>query len=269
VEALPAASAAVSAVATVPPDGSEKSAPACETLWTDNPPNVGEYPGASAEQSRAGRTAIVRGDLNAAHAAFCRAAHWDPKNPDTALQLAQVLLLRRDGKQALPWAERAVELDPDGAKAKDALGDALARLGAHERARDAWFDAAGLAATDADAARGILNRELKEADRAFRKRDLVASERYFRRAAIVDPTSVAALTGLSSVLVLLEDMAPAVVWGRRAVAVAPRNAYARLILGDALAAANNQASAIAEWREASLLDPSLHEARARLRRAGQ
>lgn len=255
--------------ATVPPDGSEKTAPTCETLWADSPPNAGEYPGASAEQSRTGRAAIVKGDLVAAHGAFCRAAHWDSKNPDTALQLAQVLLLRRDAKQALPWAERAVALDPQAATAKDALGDALARLGSHERARRAWFEAAGLDPNDAEAARGILNRELKQADRAFRKRDLVASERYFRRAAVVDPTSVAALAGLSSVLVLLEDPAPAVVWGKRAVAAAPRNAYARLILGDALAANSEQAAAIAEWREASLLDPSLNEARARLRRAGQ
>jgi tetratricopeptide (TPR) repeat protein/DNA-binding response OmpR family regulator len=267
--AAPAAAIAPAPEATVPPDGSEKTAPSCEQLWADSPPNDGDYPGASAEQSRNGRAAIVKGDLALAHASFCRAAHWDAKNPDTALQLAQVLLLRRDGKQALSWAERAVALDPQAATAKDALGDALARLGAHERARRAWFEAAGLDPNDAEAARGILNRELKQADRAFRKRDLVASERYFRRAAVVDPTSVAALTGLSSVLVLLEDAAPAVVWGKRAVAAAPRNAYARLILGDALAAAADQPAAIAEWREASLLDPSLNEARARLRRAGQ
>jgi tetratricopeptide (TPR) repeat protein/DNA-binding response OmpR family regulator len=267
--AAPAAATAPAPEATVAPDGSEKTAPTCEQLWADSPPNDGDYPGASAEQSRNGRAAIVKGDLALAHASFCRAAHWDAKNPDTALQLAQVLLLRRDGKQALPWAERAVALDPQAATAKDALGDALARLGAHDRARRTWFEAAGLDPNDAEAARGILNRELKQADRAFRKRDLVASERYFRRAAVVDPTSVAALTGLSSVLVLLEDAAPAVVWGKRAVAAAPRNAYARLILGDALAAASNQPAAIAEWREASLLDPSLNEARARLRRAGQ
>jgi tetratricopeptide (TPR) repeat protein/DNA-binding response OmpR family regulator len=267
--AAPAAATAPAPEATVPPDGSEKAAPTCEQLWADSPPNDGDYPGASAEQSRNGRAAIVKGDLVLAHASFCRAAHWDAKNPDTALQLAQVLLLRRDGKQALPWAERAVALDPQAATAKDALGDALARLGAHERARRTWFEAAGLDPNDAEAARGILNRELKQADRAFRKRDFVASERYFRRAAVLDPTSVAALTGLSSVLVLLEDAAPAVVWGKRAVAAAPRNPYARLILGDALAAASDQTAAIAEWREASLLDPSLNEARARLRRAGQ
>lgn len=267
--AAPLAPAAAAPEASMPPDGSDKSAPTCEALWADSPPNAGEYPGAAAEQTRTGRAAIVKGDLTVAHAAFCRAAHWDSKNPDTALQLAQVLLLRRDAKQALPWAERAVELDPQGATAKDALGDALARLGSHDRARRAWFEAAGLDPNDREAARGILNRELKAADRAFRKRDLVASERYFRRAAVVDPTSVAALTGMSNVLVLLEDPAPAVVWGKRAVAVAPRNAYARLILGNALAANSDQAAAIAEWREASLLDPSLIEARERLRRAGQ
>ena len=72
---------------------------------------------------------------------------------------------------------------------------------------------------------------------------------------------MAALTGLCSVLVQLQDPGPAVVWGKRAVAAAPRNAYARLILGDALAAASDQPAAIAEWREASLLDPSLNEAR--------
>jgi hypothetical protein len=70
------------------------------------------------------------------------------------------------------------------------------------------------------------------------------------------------------VLVQLGDAGGGAYWGRRAVKAAPRNASARLALGDALHAGNDTRAAIVEWREASLLDPGNGEALKRLRRAG-
>jgi hypothetical protein len=52
------------------------------------------------------------------------------------------------------------------------------------------------------------------------------------------------------------------------VKATPRNASARLALGDALNAGKDTRAAIVEWREASLLDPGNAEALKRLRRAG-
>jgi Flp pilus assembly protein TadD len=179
-----------------------------------------------------------------------------------------VLLLARDGEGATEWARRAVELDPSALKAKDALGDALARVGAHAEASDAWMRAARLDPANEAGKRALLAREMKQADHALRGRNLVIAERYFRRAAILEPRSVTAQVGLSYVLIQLGDFSAAVRWAKKAVEVAPRNASARLALGDAFAKAGDWAAASVEWREATLLDPANREAAKRLRQAG-
>jgi tetratricopeptide (TPR) repeat protein/DNA-binding NarL/FixJ family response regulator len=250
------------------PDGGGKSVEDCQTLLAQNPPQDGYYPGAAQEQSRIGRKAIVHGDLKEARAGYCRAVHWDGKNAEIALQLAQVFLLERDGGKALEYAEQAAALDPTQPRVQEVLGDSYARIGAYREARSAWFDAAKLESTSADATRRLVSREVRQADLALRRHDLVVAEKFFRRAAILEPASSASMIGLSYVLVQLEDVKGAAFWARRAVKVAPRNAAARLALGDALNAAKDQRAAIVEWREASLLDPSNAEAQKRLRRAG-
>jgi Flp pilus assembly protein TadD/DNA-binding response OmpR family regulator len=250
------------------PDGSGRDVPTCEAVLAVNPPHQGYYPGAALQQMRAGRAAIVRGDLNAAQAAFCRAHLWDQKNPEVPHELALVLLLARDGAEAVGYARRAVELDPEGLRAKDTLGDALARVGAHREAAVAWSTAARLDPDDPAGRRALVAREVKQADRALRTRNLVVAERYFRRAAVLEPRSIIALVGLSYVLVQLGDVPAAVLWARRAVEASPRNASARLALGDALAKNGDKAAAAVEWREAGLLDPSNRDAAKRLRQAG-
>jgi tetratricopeptide (TPR) repeat protein/DNA-binding NarL/FixJ family response regulator len=250
------------------PDGSGGDVPDCKTLLADNPPHTGHYPGAALQQMRSGRLAIVRGDLKAAQASLCRAERWDQKNAEIPLELALVLLLARDGADAAYWARRAVELDPANLKAKDTLGDALARVGAHREAGEAWLAAARIDPSNQSGRRALVARELKQADHALRKRGLVIAERYFRRAAILEPRSITALVGLSYALAQQGDAAAAVTWARRAVAVSPRNAAARLALGDALAKGGDKAAAAVEWREAGLLDPSNREAAKRLRLAG-
>jgi len=250
------------------PDGSGRDVPDCKTLLGADAPHDGFYPGAAAHALRAGRQAIVRGDLVAAQTSLCRAAHYNGKHPEIALDLALVFLLQRDGPEALGWARRAVELDPKGSGAKDALGDALARTGNEAEARAAWLEAAGVDGADASMVRALVTRAAKQADRSLRHRDLVTAERSFRRAAILEPRSQASQSGLAYALLELGDVPAAVVWARRAVAVAPRSSSARLVLGDALAKSEDKAGAAREWREAVLLDPSNREAQRRLRSAG-
>ncbi len=250
------------------PDGSGHTVEDCKTLLASNPPQEGFYPGAAQEQSRIGRAKIVQGDLKEARAAYCRAVAWDPKNVEIALQLTQVLLLERDGPQALEYAERAAALDPSPTRVQEVLGDAYARVGAQQEARRAWFAAAMLDATSAEATRRLVSREVRQADLALRRRNLVIAEKFFRRSAILEPSSTTSLIGLSYTLVQLGDPAAAAFWGRRAVKTSPRSASARLALGDALAAGKDTRAAIVEWREASLLDPTNNEALKRLRRAG-
>jgi tetratricopeptide (TPR) repeat protein/DNA-binding response OmpR family regulator len=262
-----AAPSAAPATATLKaPDGSGRKAPDCKTLFGSDPPPAGYYPGAAWQEVKGGRSAIVRGDLGAAQASFCRAVRWDNANAEIAMQLAQVLLLHRDGAQALEWARKAASIDPRSLRTKETLGDALARMGEEDEARAAWFAAAKIDPSDQRGVRGLVMREVRAADRALKGRELVVAEKYFRRAALLEPRSWAAMVGLSYVLLELGEVKPAVVWAERAVGVAPRNASVRLALGDALARSGDNARATAAFREATLLDPNNREAQKRLRR---
>jgi Flp pilus assembly protein TadD/DNA-binding response OmpR family regulator len=274
--ALPASPAPLSAppsaaLASLPgkgKDGSGRKAPDCKALFGSDPPPAGFYPGAAWQEVKAGRASIVRGDLGAAQASFCRATRWDSSNGEVAMQLAQVLLLLRDGAQALTWAEKAATLDPNSLRAKETLGDALARMGGEDEARAAWLAAAKIDGSDPRGLRGLVMREVRAADRALKGRELVVAEKYFRRAALLEPRSWSAMVGLSYVLLELGEAKPAVVWAERAVGVAPRNSSVRLALGDALSRAGENARATEAWREATLLDPNNREAQKRLRRGG-
>jgi len=254
----------------IPPtaDGSGRDVPDCKTLLAGDPPHDGFYPGAALQAMRAGRSAIVRGDLPLAQASLCRAAHYNPKHAEIALELSLVLLLRRDGADAVTWARRAVELDPNELGAHDALGDALARTGNELEAKQAWLTAARVEGTNEAAVRAIVTRSAKQADKALRRGDLVMAERAFRRAAVLEPRSYASRSGLAYALLGLGDIPPAVLWARRAVELAPRNSGTRLVLGDALARSGDKSGAVREWREAALLDPTNREAQKRLRAAG-
>ena len=264
----PAPVASARSVAPVTADGSGHDVPGCTTLLASDPPHGGFYPGAALHAMRAGRSAIVRGDLPLAQTSLCRAAQYNPKNAEIALELSLVLLLQRDGPDAEQWARRAVELDPNELGAQDALGDALARTGNEAEAKRAWLAGARVDPTNEAAVRAIVTRSAKQADKALRRRDLVTAERAFRRAAVLEPRSNASRSGLAYVLLQLGDLEPAVLWARRAVDVAPRNSGARLVLGDALAKSGDKAGAAREWREAALLDPTNREAQKRLRSAG-
>jgi DNA-binding response OmpR family regulator/Flp pilus assembly protein TadD len=249
-------------------DGSGHNAPSCSELLGTEPHAASDTVHAAFLARRAGRQAIVRGDLRAAHAAFCRAAVYAKDDPGIALDLALVLLLQRDGEQALERARFAVEHEPRSLAAKDALGDALARTGNEAEARSAWLAAARIDAGDEAGMRAIVTREMKLADKALRHGDLVVAERAFRRAAILEPKSNASASGLALVLLELGDVSASLHWARRAVAAAPRHSGARLVLGDALAKSGDQAGAAREWREAVSLDPANREAQKRLRGAG-
>ncbi|HSU40715.1 MAG TPA: tetratricopeptide repeat protein [Polyangiaceae bacterium] len=263
-----------SVVAPPPPhsagsaDGSAQSVPDCKGLLGESPPHAGFYPGAALQEMRRGRAAIVHGDLGAARSALCRAASYNQKSAQIALELARVLLLERDGAAAEPWARRAVALEPNNAPAQDALGDALAQLGANEEAKQAFIRGARLDAQNEAGLHALLTRAMKQGDQALRHGDLITAERGFRRATVLEPRSSSAASGLSYVLVQLGDVKSGVEWARRAVELAPRSSGAHLALGDALAKSGDKPSAGNEWREAALLDPGNREAQKRLRAAG-
>ncbi len=275
--AAPATPSPTSAAIVQPPahasdggssDGSGRNVSDCETLLRADPPHAGFYPGAALQEMRRGRAAIVHGDLGAAQSALCRAASYNQKSAEIALELALVSLLQRDGAEAERWARRAVALEPNNAPAHDALGDALARLGENDEAKQAFIRGARLDAQNQAGLHALLTRAMKQGDHALRHGDFITAERGFRRATVLEPRSSSAASGLSYVLVQLGDVKSGVAWARRAVELAPRSSGAHLALGDALAKSGDKASAGTEWREAALLEPGNREAQKRLRAAG-
>jgi tetratricopeptide (TPR) repeat protein len=60
-----------------------------------------------------GEAAFVKGDLDAAVAAYARALALDPHQYDAALFTGDVSFKKKDHEQADKWFARAVEIDPN------------------------------------------------------------------------------------------------------------------------------------------------------------
>ena len=270
----PAASAALATPAPTAPTASSKDlapdenglhAPSCEEALQSTPAKPGDYPGAAYGEMREANRALVRGDVDAAQRSLCKAALWDQKNPAIPLEVAQLMLLRRDGAQAVEWAKRSLEKDPESQRAQGVLGDGLARLGEYEPARLAWVKSMRLEASAAQFV-SLSFSSMREAKAALARRDFARSERFYRRAVVLDEGSVAASNGLADALLKLGDTTSALRWANHSVAIAPRDTAARVVLGDVLYQKGDRNGAEVEWREALQLEPSNFIAKLRLNR---
>jgi tetratricopeptide (TPR) repeat protein/DNA-binding NarL/FixJ family response regulator len=251
------------------PEGKDESgyvAPSCAALLDPLHLDEGNFPGAAYEQQVAGSKALVQGKVDEAQLAFCKAVRWDGANPRTHIDLAQLLLIRKDGAAAAEEARQAVQLDPASGRAQSLLGDALVRIGDHEGAKQAWLLAAGIDANDGVKFKALLERNLREAEASLKKKDVSRAERFFRRAIVLDPDSLPASRGLAACLNQLGDGAAAVRWAQRALAREPRDPDAHVVLGDALSLLGDKVGAEREWREANRLDPGNIQAQNRIRR---
>jgi tetratricopeptide (TPR) repeat protein/DNA-binding NarL/FixJ family response regulator len=270
----PASAALAPAPAAVEPahrapeakDESGYVAPTCAALLEPLQLDEGNFPGAAYEQQVAGAKALVQGKVDDAQLAFCKAVRWDGANPRAHIDLAQLLLIRKDGAAAAEQARQAVQLDPGSGRAQSLLGDALARVGDHEGAKQAWLAAAGVDGNDAVKYKALLERNLREAEASLKKKDVSRAERFFRRAIVLDPDSLPASRGLAACLNQLGDGAAAVRWAQRALAREPRDPDAHVVLGDALLLLGDKVGAEREWREANRLDPANIQAQNRIRR---
>ncbi|MEI9938027.1 MAG: hypothetical protein WDO69_12480 [Pseudomonadota bacterium] len=249
------------------PDESGTSAPSCAEAFGPVKVKAGEYPGAAYGQVREGNAALVRGDLDAAEAALCKAVLWNQSNPALPLELAQLMLLRRDGAKAVEWATKGLVLDPGSTRGHGILGDGLARVGDYEPAKRAWLTSLKLQpSSDPEQFKALSLSSVREAQASLKRRDLARAERFFRRGVVFDGDNVAASNGLAEALLKLGDVTSALRWANHSVAVAPRDPAARVILGDVLFQKGDRSAAEVEWREALQLDPSNFLAKLRVNR---
>ncbi|HET9933810.1 MAG TPA: tetratricopeptide repeat protein [Polyangiaceae bacterium] len=263
--ATPLASSAPtpSASTELPRDEQPAPAPSCDELLKDSP-GGGENPGAAFEQIKLARKALVQGKSDDAERAYCKAVRWDPQNIGYYFELAQLLLIRRDGAAAAEWAQKGARLDPANTRGQSLVGDGLARIGDFDGARRAWYAAASVNTPSAQEVEQLFLRAQKEAEQALATHDYMRAERFFRRAAVLDPKNASAQRGLASSLLRIGEAKNALAWARRAEQLAPKDATVQLTLGDALLATGDDAGARQAWTEAERL--GYPDARRRLER---
>jgi tetratricopeptide (TPR) repeat protein/DNA-binding response OmpR family regulator len=248
-------------------DESGKTAPTCEETFGRTAVKAGEYPGAAYGQVREANSALVRGDLDAAQAALCKAVLWNQSNPALPLELAQLMLLRRDGAKAVQWANKGLLLDPTNVRGQGILGDGLARVGDYESAKRAWLSSMRLPPSDdPQQFKALSFSSVREAQASLKRRDFARAERFFRRGVVLDDANVAASNGLADVLLKLGDATSALRWANHSVSTAPRDPAARVVLGEVLFQRGDRGGAEVEWREALQLDPSNYLAKLRMNR---
>jgi Flp pilus assembly protein TadD len=248
----------------VPVDETGVRAPKCEELFGAVHVGAGDYPGSAYAEMREANKALVRGDVDSTERALCKAALWDQKNPAIPLELAQLMLLRRDGASSVDWAKKGLQEDPTNLRAQGILGDGLARIGDYAGAKRAWLLSMRLEAASDAQYRDLSFISLREARASMIRRDFARAERFFRRAVVLDGENGPASNGLADALLRLGDTSSALRWANRAVSVAPRDPAARVILGDVLSQKGDRSGAEVEWREALQLDPTNSLARRRV-----
>jgi len=252
---------------SLPPDESGTSAPSCEESFGGLKVKAGEYPGAAYGQVQQANRALIRGDIDAAQSALCKAVLWNQSNPALPLELAQLYLLRRDGTKAVEWAKKGLALDPASARAAGILGDGQARVGDYEAAKRAWLSSLRLEpSNDPQQFKALSFSSVREAQASLKRRDYARAERFFRRGVVLDGDNLAASNGLAESLLKLGDRTSALRWANHSVAVAPRDAGARVVLGDVLFQKGDRGAAEVEWREALQLDPANYLAKLRIAR---
>lgn len=240
-------------------------APTCTKLLVKEPARHDGLPGAAYRSIQNARRALVRGDIDAAERAYCRAADFDSGSVTAAVELTRVFLLRRDGKAAVAWAERARKRGADDALVHGLLGDGYALANEFDNARKEWLLANGGQPGDAAETAALARKSLVIARQSLAGKAYFRAERYFRRAAVLSTNGASAAVGMARALLYVDVPADALTWARYAVEKAPRSPDAQIVLGDVLHRKGQDADARKAWEKALKLQPGNPTAAARLK----
>jgi Flp pilus assembly protein TadD len=117
---------------------------------------------------------IIRGNIKAAHTAFCEAVLLGQATEATLIGLTHVLLLQSDAEAALKTADQLLMLKPDDRVALDLRGDILIRMGRADEARETWYRAAGTMGASPSLIDNLRRANRADAVKALRTGDLAA-----------------------------------------------------------------------------------------------
>ncbi len=142
------------------------------------------------------RGKLMLGDREGALAELCRAAHIFPSGLAVEA-LVELLLDMGAAPLAEPFMEQAKKARPHRPKTLELYGDLKSQLGESSEARAIWLEALGTANASDKVLRQIGKQLVAQAEAVLAGGQVGLGERLLRRAASLDPSSRAALLGLS------------------------------------------------------------------------
>lgn len=139
------------AIASIPPDGSEKS-------------GMGFSKNSEADKAmQEGEALFTRGELDGAINAYTRAFKLDPQLYEAPLFIGDMYSRKKDVEKAGEWFAKAIAIDPDRETAYRYWGDVLMTVGRSTEARDKYVEAVVAAPYNRLTWEGGLIRWAKEA----------------------------------------------------------------------------------------------------------
>ena len=166
--------------------------------------------------------ALRNGNTKGAHAVFCTAVSLGPNNYRAAMGLATLLLIRRDAEASAKWARRALELSLDRPRrAKNALADALVRVGREREARTLWLEAAPEPNPNTQQLNAYIVRLRDLAHAASKHYDQHSMERFYRRIISLQPENKWAVGQLAATLRRMKQPEAAEFWEAQASLMPP------------------------------------------------
>lgn len=144
------------------------------------------------------RGKLMLGDREGALAELCRAAHIFPTGLAVEA-LVELLLDMGAAPLAEPFMDQAKKARPHRPKTLELYGDLKSQLGESAEARAIWLEALGTAGASDKVLRQIARQLVAQAEAVLAGGQVGLGERLLRRAATLDPSNLAALTGLARV----------------------------------------------------------------------
>lgn len=217
--------------------------PSCETLLSGVTPQVGHdvVHQASLLWGEA-RKLIVAGKVAEAHRKMCGAVLLNPES--AAVEgLAQLYLDMFSLDQAELWANKAEQLRPGQRDITVLLGDIYGMHGDVDKALGTWRAALKLGEQSQSQLRAMSRDYGVEAGRRLRSGDIVKAEIWFRRAAIMDPSNLAALMGLANTFMRSDRPNYALAFAYQALAVSELIPEMQVLVGEVALKAGNMTEA--------------------------
>ncbi len=210
------------------------------------------------------RKLIVKGDIEGASRAMCKAVVINPESPAVE-GLARLYMLARSPRRAMKWVKKSLARTPEDRDLIALRGDIKSQLGRQEAAVEDWLTALSLDPEETQRREGQAKQYAQTARRHRSRGDLARAEQYYRRALGFDPENLSALAGMAQVMLERELYDHAGTFAIRALDIFEALPETHVVLGDIARAKNQPEAARSSYERALAIRPDFWPAKTRLR----